>query len=183
MWCLPDVLPGSWGRATVETAADVERLLGVIEGLNLDGVSAAHQRLVFSPYWMVGGPDYRAMAALGCPSGDKCEYRETLIDSSPGAPAAWPHCRGDLRELYYSGFRHRLWHPQYHGRSHFDVDAWLSYLRSDPVAQGYFRRGMVFCNDTSLDANHHPRTLLSEHVREHPIPGVSENNSTKVFAS
>ena len=30
---------------------------------------------------------------------------------------------GDLRELYQSGFRHGLWHPQYHGRSHFDVQA------------------------------------------------------------
>jgi hypothetical protein len=110
---------GSWGRATVETAADVERLLDVIEGLNVDGLAAAHQRLVLSPYWMVGGPDYPAMAAAGCPSAATCEYREKLIHNSAGAPSAWPHCRGDLRALYYSGFQHRLWHPQviyYRGR-------------------------------------------------------------------
>ena len=124
--------------------------------------------------------NFTAMAETGCPSADTCEYRECLIDESTGAPSAWPHCRGDLRQLYYSGFQNRLWHPQYHGRSHFDVQAWLSYLRSDEVAQKYFRRGMVFCNDTSLDTNQHPRTLLSEHVREHTIPGVSENNPSQV---
>ena len=172
--------PGSWGRATVETAADVERLFDIIDGLNVDGITPAHQRLVLSPYWMVGGPNFTAMAETGCPSADTCEYRECLIDESTGAPSAWPHCRGDLRQLYYSGFQNRLWHPQYHGRSHFDVQAWLSYLRSDEVAQKYFRRGMVFCNDTSLDTNQHPRTLLSEHVREHTIPGVSENNPSQV---
>ena len=54
--------PGSWGRATVETAADVERLFDIVEGLNVDGVTAAHQRLVLSPYWVVGGPNFTAMA-------------------------------------------------------------------------------------------------------------------------
>jgi hypothetical protein len=174
--------PGSWGRATVETAADVERLLDIVEGLNVDGVTPVHQRLVLSPYWMVGGPDIPSMAATGCPTSEGCEYRERLLDKTPGAPAGWPYCRGDLRALYFSGFEARLWHPQYHGRSHFDVQAWLSYLRSDGVAQRYFRRGMVFCNDTSLDTNQHPRTLLSEHVREHPIPNVSDNNPAHVTA-
>lgn len=104
--------PGSWGRATVETAADVERLFDVVEGLNVDGVTPAHQDLVLSPYWMVGGPDYSAMSNSGCPSGDGCKYKETMLHDSPGAPSGWPHCRGDLRQLYYSGYRSRLWHPQ-----------------------------------------------------------------------
>jgi hypothetical protein len=107
--------PGSWGRATVETATDVERLFDIIQGLNVDGVTAVHQQLVLSPYWIVGGPDYAAMAATGCPSATTCEYKEKLIHDTAGAASAWPHCRGDLRSVYHSGFQHRLWHPQYHG--------------------------------------------------------------------
>ena len=47
----------------------------MIEGLNVDKVTASHQRLVLSPYWVVGGPNYTAMAATGCPAEDTCEYR------------------------------------------------------------------------------------------------------------
>jgi hypothetical protein len=173
--------PGSWGSASVETRDDIERLFDLIEGLN-EG-TPAHQRVVLSPYWVVGGPDFRAMAASGCPGAETCAYHERVWSSNDvGPPGAWPFCRGDLRPLVRSGFEAGLWHPQYHGRSHFDTRAWVAYLRNDLVSQRYFARGMVFCNDTMLDNNGHPRTLISEHVREHPLPGVSDNDSAQVLA-
>jgi hypothetical protein len=173
--------PGSWGSASVETRDDIERLFDLIEGLN-EG-TPAHQRVVLSPYWVVGGPDFRAMAASGCPGAETCAYHERVWSSNDvGPPGAWPFCRGDLRALVRSGFEAGLWHPQYHGRSHFDTRAWVAYLRNDLVSQRYFARGMVFCNDTMLDNNGHPRTLISEHVREHPLPSVSDNDSAQVLA-
>jgi hypothetical protein len=33
----------------------------MIEGLNEERLAASHQRLVLSPYWVVGGPDFEAM--------------------------------------------------------------------------------------------------------------------------
>ena len=99
--------PGSWGSATVETRGDVERLFDLIEGLN-EG-APVHQQLVVSPYWVVGGPDYRGMAESGCPLAASCRYRErtwrhddaeTAGDAGP--PGAWPFCRGDLRGLVQS---------------------------------------------------------------------------------
>ena len=87
--------PGAWGRATVETAGDLERLFDLLEGLNVDGLTPVHQRVVLSPYFVVGGPDFRAMAHTGCPGRARCAYRETLLHQSAGPPAAWPHCRGE----------------------------------------------------------------------------------------
>eukprot|EP00960_Hanusia_phi_P024540 723081-Hanusia_phi.AAC.1 len=170
--------PGAWGRATVEQASDLYRLFDMIEGIN-EGWRE-EQRLVLSPYFVVGGPDYRRMRSAGCPEEETCVYAEKLLHNSTGAAASWPYCRGDLRRLYRSGFKEQVWHPQYHGRSHFDVRAWVRYLREDETARRYFEEGMVFCNDTEQDTNGKLRSLLSEHVREHAIPGVSENREEEI---
>ncbi len=66
-------------------------------------------------------------------------------------------------------------------RSHFDQRAWIAYLREDKIAQEWFAKGVVFCNDTSTDVNGALRSLLSEHVREHVIDGVSENDPKEVL--
>jgi hypothetical protein len=101
--------PGAWGRATVETAADVRRLFDLLDGLNSAGAGGAggipppsHQRVAASPFWVVGGPAYDRMAARwGCPGSPRCRYEERRIDGPDGGPAAhWPHLRGDLRALY-----------------------------------------------------------------------------------
>ncbi len=68
-----------------------------------------------------------------------------------------------------------------YSRSHFDHRAWIAYLRDDKVAQEWFSKGVVFCNDTSTDANGALRSLMSEHVREHVIKGVSENDPKEVL--
>ena len=103
--------PGSWGRATVETADDVRRLFDMLDDLNAPTLALTHQRIVVSPYWVVGGPAYDLMAQRGCPSGPGCGYEERRIDNSEGAAAYWPFLRGDLRELYRSGLDRGLWHP------------------------------------------------------------------------
>ena len=33
----------------------------MIDGLNEEALAASHQRVVLSPYWVVGGPDFEAM--------------------------------------------------------------------------------------------------------------------------
>ena len=65
--------------------------------------------------------------------------------NSSGGLAARPFHRGDLRSAYQEGFRRRLWHPEYHGRSHFDHKAWVAYLREgDTVTSAYFEAGMTY---------------------------------------
>ena len=67
--------------------------------------------------------------------GEGCEYRELWWHNSSGGLGRWPYLRGDLREHYWAGFRAGLWHPEYHGRAHFDTRAWTAYLRAgDEVA-------------------------------------------------
>lgn len=41
-----------------------------------------------------------------------------------------PFNRKDLREVYKHGFKRRLWHPEYHARSHFDFKKWINLMKS-----------------------------------------------------
>jgi len=168
--------PGAWGKSSSETADDMYTLFDIIEGLNK--ISPVHQRLTLSPYWVVGGPDFEAMHRLGCPASKECEYMERRIDQGSGPTGAWPHSRGDLRKVYKSGFEAKLWHPQYHGRSHFDTRAWVHYLATDAVAQQWFRKGIVFCNDTSIDTNGRPRCSSALHS---PISDLRSELSIPYF--
>lgn len=129
--------------STVESEADLLRLGAFLEELNR-GVPW-RQQVVISPYWVVSGPDFQAMKETGCPERDSCEYRELMWHNSSGGLDRAPYNRGDLRAHYRKLFEDGLWHPEYHGRSHFDTKAWISYLRGgDAFSRYYFQRGMTF---------------------------------------
>ena len=74
-----------------ETAEDVENLRLMLVDLNRE--VSLRQRVVLSPYVVVGGPDYAAMRSTGCPEGPECSYRELLYPQSAGGLAEPPYNR------------------------------------------------------------------------------------------
>ena len=128
---------------SAETAEDLQELGNFLRELNTN--ASWRQRVVLTPFFVVAGPDFKAMRRTGCPLLPSCEYRELFWHNSSGGLSRSPFSRGDLRELYLSLFREGLWHPEFHGRSHFDSRAWVAYLREgDDHAHYYFDRGMTF---------------------------------------
>jgi hypothetical protein len=116
------------------------------------GVRWRH-KAVLTPFWIVGGPDYAAMKAGGCPHSDDCRYHELFWHNSSGGLDRAPYNRGDLRPLYLKLYAEGVWHPQYHGRSHFDAPAWIDYLkRGDVFSRYYFEHGMTMYHWGLLDA-------------------------------
>jgi hypothetical protein len=127
---------------TVETAADLQALYELFTDLNAR--FKRQQRIVLTPFWVVGGPDFAAMRAAGCPHSDDCSYKELFWHNSSGGLDRSPFDRGDLRALYRKLYDDGLWRPEYHGRSHFDASAWTEYLKGgDVFARYYFERGMT----------------------------------------
>lgn len=81
---------------------------------------------------------------------DSCVYKEQLLsDAGPTGLDQAPYHRGDLRESYTSLWKKGLWHPEYHGRSHFSVSKWLKLLRTDRKTQACFRNNLVCATDTT----------------------------------
>ena len=153
---------------TVETADDLGVLHALLSELN-EGSSWRH-RVVLTPFWVVGGPDFAAMKASGCPHDVSCRYEELFWHNSSGGLDRPPFDRGDLRPLYHALFRDGLWRPEYHGRSHFDTAAWLAYLKGgDMFARYYFERGMTMyhwgLHDDSTNTTH---SLHCEYLADDP---------------
>ena len=141
--CQQAVSGGSPSRATVETSSDLDELFDLLSRLNSGHPSP--KQVVITPFWVVAGPDYDSMRDSGCPGRASCSYRELWWHNSSGGPARSPYERGDLRARYRKGFQKGLWHPEYHGRSHFDTSAWVGYLRAeDAVTSWYFNNGLTY---------------------------------------
>eukprot|EP00960_Hanusia_phi_P028594 747494-Hanusia_phi.AAC.1 len=120
--------------STVEGEEDLKDLHAMLSELNRN--VERRLQVVLTPFWVVGGPDFEEMRGTGCPTKSTCEYRELLWHNSSGG-----HARSPYNRLFVDG----LWHPEYHGRSHFDTRAWVHYLREgDKFSRYYFQQGMVF---------------------------------------
>jgi len=116
--------------------------------------------VVLTPFFTVGGPDFKAMRNMGCPSNDSCLYKESLLDAKEWGLSMPPFNRGDLRSLYKMGFEKGLWHPEYHGLAHFNYKNWAEGLKNnDPNGVICFNLGVV-CLTNHLD-------LRSENLIDH----------------
>ncbi|KAK4535395.1 hypothetical protein CDCA_CDCA04G1420 [Cyanidium caldarium] len=154
-----------WYRlASVETREDLQTLENTLNELNAG--ADYERRVVLTPHWIVAGPDFEAMRALSRPmrarcapslpaNGGECSYRELLISESAGGLAHAPYHRGDLRAEYQRLFHQELWHPEFHGRSHFAVNRWLEELNVPNSAA-------AACFNYSLVCSADPMTTRSE---------------------
>jgi hypothetical protein len=163
--------------STAESIADLQNLRDLLNQINQN--ASYQQKLVLTPYFVVAGPDFEAMRETGCPTQPSCEYRELFWHNSSGGLARPPYLRGDLRDAYLDLFREGLWHPEYHGRSHFDTRAWVAYLRGgDRHAREYFDRGMAFYHfglrDPITNTTH---TTHCEYQSDDPVHQVQRHRS------
>ena len=144
---------GELSKTTAETDDDLRELWALIEAVN-EGQPPA-SRVVLTPFWIVAGPDFEAMRDAGCLDGaGHCEYKELWWHNSSGGLDRPPFERGDLRALYQEGFARGLWHPEYHGRSHFDTAAWAAYLaEGDHITALYFEAGLTYYHYGRLNAS------------------------------
>lgn len=149
-----------YARAGVETVGDVQRLAHFLRALNA-GVPFS-QRAVLTPHWVVGGPDFDAMRAAWAanaaavaddlPADAVPAYQELPLsrDGPFGLERAPYHRPPSLRGAYLDLFRAGLWHPEFHGRSHFGTAAWLAALRRDAKARACFAAGLVCATDPAV---------------------------------
>ncbi|GAB0497789.1 hypothetical protein MMPV_009126 [Pyropia vietnamensis] len=79
-------------------------------------------------------------------------YQELPLsrDGPFGLERAPYHRPSSLRFAYLDLFRSGLWHPEFHGRSHFGTAAWLSALRTDTKARACFAAGLVCATDPAV---------------------------------
>jgi hypothetical protein len=102
--------PSEWADEELETAEDLTRLYEVLEHYQDEYDRPA----CFTANFVVANPDYDAIAAS-----DFTSYADIPIGQ-----------KNELRGGWLDGLRRRVFAPQYHGRSHFWPEAWLSDLRS-----------------------------------------------------
>ena len=141
---------GTYGNNTVETLADLTYLFNMVEKAN-HAANFSHD-IVITPFWVVGGPDYAAMDLLGCPTGPNCAYVEKLINNTAGGLAEAPYNRGDLRDTYKLGLTKKVWHPEYHGRSHFTTQEWIQFMADDDdYTQLFYNNTLVYTNASITD--------------------------------
>lgn len=137
----------AWEFATVESQNSMISFFNLLLDLNKD-ISKYEHKVVLTPFFTVGGPNFREMRRLGCPDNQTCEYVESLIHNDDWGLSLPPFSRGDLRSIYKDGFQMELWHPEYHGLSHFNYKNWIEGLKeNDKDGVLCFELGTVCLSD------------------------------------
>ncbi len=107
----------AYGGSTLESAADVRGLAGVLEGLRGGDGNAP----VLQANTIVAAPDYDALRAAALPIGP------LPLREPPELPSRWarPGLWDELRRAVAGG----VWWPELHGLHHLPETAWLAALR------------------------------------------------------
>lgn len=168
-----------YARAGVETVDDVLRLAHFLRSLNA-GVPFSQRAVltphwvVGGPDFEAMRAAWKANAAaaaaangpsagsvVNAPRGAMADdlpahavpaYQELALsrDGPFGLERAPYHRPSSLRFAYLDLFRSGLWHPEFHGRSHFGIAAWLTALRTDAKARACFAAGLVCATDPAV---------------------------------
>jgi hypothetical protein len=107
----------TYGRSTLESAADVGALAAVLRGVRgADGAPA-----VWQANTIVANPDYDRLAVEGAGAGE-CPLLEW-----PALPGRW--ARPGLEHAVRDAIEAGVWWPELHGLHHLPETAWLAALR------------------------------------------------------
>ena len=114
----------------LESSEDLNRLFGVLQKY--------HDHLghypVFTANCVLKNPDFATICAHNVQ-----EYAdETFVDTYKKYPQ-----RQDTFAIWCQGMQEGLWHPQLHGREHYQTANWLRVLQKDEHLQELCRLGMV----------------------------------------
>jgi len=151
----------AWEFATVESQSSMQSFFSLMEDLNKEATKYEH-RVTLTPFFTVGGPDFREMRRQGCPNNTTCKYFESLLNMDNWGLSMPPFSRGDLRSLYKKGFELQLWHPEYHGLAHFNYKNWVEGLQqNDKDGVLCFELGTVCLSDR--------HKLRSECMMDHSV--------------
>ncbi len=104
------------GRSTLESPNDMERLFQIL--LKYKGGDG--KPVVFQPAYIMSNPDYDAIKS----SGYKV-YSDMVI---PKVPSRWQ--RGDFIAKAKEGIEKKIWHPVFHGNTHFNSFKWMEFVKS-----------------------------------------------------
>ena len=104
------------GKSTLESPEDMERLFDVL--LKYKGGDGRPP--IFQAAYIMSNPDYDAIRESGCKI-----YSDLVI---PEVPSRWQ--RGDFIAKAKEGIKMGLWHPVYHGNSHFNRFKWIKLIRA-----------------------------------------------------
>ena len=142
---------GTWKNNSSEYSSDLTDTYDWIENLNYG--SNFSQDVVITAFFVMSGPDFQAMTALGCPTEDTCAYRDLWWNEDAGAGLALePWNRGDLSSVYKQGFRRGVFHYEFHADRHTNVDEWVQFMADDDdYAQYYFNQSLTGCNTSIVD--------------------------------
>ena len=76
---------------------------------------------VFTPVSVVANPDFRKIK--------KSSFKEYYYEPFSETLKTYPGCENSF-ELWKEGIKHRLFVPQFHGREHLNIKAWLRALQN-----------------------------------------------------
>lgn len=113
--------PKGWAAEMTETPTALDALYAVLESH-----PDRHGRpAVFTTNFITANPDFEAIEA-----NHFSEYMDIPVSAD-----------GTLRSAWETGIQRSVFYPQYHGRSHINVQKWLDDLKQDvPGAQALFNK-------------------------------------------
>lgn len=141
-----------WGNSTLEAPEDLEMLFQLLEGHS----DTRGRHPAFQAGYVTGNPDYQRMQEEG--------FRTLHNVFLPDIPPLWQ--RGELVAKAREGMERGVWHPVYHGASHFNVGRWLQRLAVDPDTRAAAAEGCFLGEGNSGDFEFGP---LAEKAALRPL--------------
>lgn len=133
--------PGPWADEATETQTDLHRLFAELERHR----DAFGRPACLTANFIVANPDFEKIEADGW-----TRYHEVAIDTLP------------LCSEWNRGLILGVFIPQYHGRSHFDLESWMRDLEENVRGARYLARA---CHNGGLSLlKHHGWRYHSEYV-------------------
>jgi hypothetical protein len=115
---------------SLETAEDLACLFEVLDSVK----DSSGRPAVFTPVSVVSNPDFPRIL--------QSDFTNYFYEPFPETLKRYPGCENSFK-LWREGFDKRLFLPQFHGREHLNVKAWMRALkREDENVSIAFKKGM-----------------------------------------
>lgn len=136
-----------WMKSTLESPADLDQLFAIL----LKYKGGDDRTVVFQPAYIMSAPDYDAIEASGCK-----HYADVVI---PEVPSSWQ--RGDFIAKAKEGIEKGIWHPVYHGNTHFNRFEWMKGLKADDESTMLAFKHQTFITGNNTDYHEYDPVLAA----------------------
>ena len=141
-----------WLKSTLESPEDLDRLFAVLSKYT----GGDGRPVVFQPAYIMSCPDYEAIKADGYKA-----YKDMVI---PDVPSRWQ--RGDFLAKAREGIKRGIWHPVYHGNSHFNPKRWMKLLAQGDERTVFAFKFQSLVDGTSQDSYEYDPDLSTSEQEE-----------------